>query len=464
MPFVMMNDEELKKQQEQQPGGQNISGSSTSFNVPGQTPSKPGEAQRSGQYQNIQKYLEANQPQGEAMGQKVAQEVEGKIAGAQQLGQQMKSEVKAPTAYDPSKVLSNLGSASDEEKASYKTMKQTGGYTGPSDLTGTQAYQTYQKQKEQATQALGQTGSDIGQQELLKQTYQRPDYTQGATALDQTIMRQSTGGKAAIEGIGSKYKDLLSTLGGYEAGTQEAIKGAQQQAQQNISSFAPAETTARQNILTPLEQRAAQANIEGAKYGEYLKDVEDLTLNEETLKALGLGTGTRVWDLNLGNYINQPIAQATAESIATQEERQKYNDLMNFLGTNTGEIGLNAPTYQQGAIDIQKLNQDIAAKNAEFEKFAKNRMYNESFGFSGQDSVSDFDRLMGNYGNWSGSGSTTTSLQDYLNQGSSAFKSGSSGRVGGDYNKALSDAQKKILSQIEKDLESYNYNNIIKGV
>lgn len=371
MPFAISEEE---KQKGQEAGGQtNISGTSTAINVPGQSAGAGAQTRSaqgpktSGQFQNIQKYLQASQQQGTEMGQKIAGEVGREVGEATQAGQAIASEVKAPTAYNPSDVLSKLPTATEEEKKTYKTMKATGGYTGPSDITGLGSYGTYQKEKGQAEAALGQAGTEVGQQELLKKTYARPDYGRGMNALDQALLMQSQGGRAAIEGAAQQYQPIVQALGGYGEQAGQAITGAQTQAAQNIAGFAPAEQAAQAAIMTPIEQRAAQARAEAAKVKGYYEDVSDLNLSPETMAALGLTAGQRTFGVNLGQFINQPLSPATAQNIATAQERQQYNDLLNFLGTNAGQLGMGEPTYQAGTVDKTGLSSQLQAKQQEFD-------------------------------------------------------------------------------------------------
>ena len=188
MPFAAprIDDEEEKKQQEQG-GGVNISGTSTSFDtVPGQEAAGGSKSQKSsGQYTNIQSYLDANRPQSDAMGQKIANDVTGKAQSAEsKIGQFGSQQFKAD-AYDPTDALNRAESLNEQEKAQYKNVKQTGGYTGPSTIDQAQGYQDTQKDSQKAIQDVNNTKTEQGRQALLKQTYARPQYSAGENKLDQ---------------------------------------------------------------------------------------------------------------------------------------------------------------------------------------------------------------------------------------------------------------------------------------
>lgn len=369
MPFAL-TDEEKNGTQGQQTTAPNISGpSGTAINVPGQTAAagpKVSGPRKSGQYQNIQKYLAANAPQGEMIGQKVGGVVEKEVGEAQQAGQTLGGQVQKVEAYDPTKVLGNLPQATEEEKKTYQTTKQTGGYTGPSDVTGLSGYGAFQTEKGQAETTLGQAGTETGQRELVKTAYARPTYSTGQQTLDVSLLGQSAGGKQAIQDITQRYQPLVQALEGVTEQAQTGIQTAQQQAAQNLQAFAPAEQQAQQAILSPIEQRAAQINQEQQAYNRYLQDLSDLNLTPETMQALGLTTGQRTFGLNLGQYVQAPTEQATVQNIATAQERRRFNDLVNFLGVNAGQLGAGEPTFQGGAVDVERLRGDIGRKQQEF--------------------------------------------------------------------------------------------------
>jgi len=414
MPFL------LNKEDENNAGsGGNISGVSTSFgtNTPGQTASQSNSPARSGQYQNIQKYLDANKSQATQMGQDVSQKVSGQVDQAQKAVGDLGASVQKVSAFDPSKTLSNISGATQQEKDVYKSTKNTGGYSGPQDVSGLTDYGAAYTKANQAKELVGKAGSEFGQQELLKQTYARPNYTKGANRLDQALLGASDAGKQQIQSLSDKYKGLEGQFkSGFEsAGTN--IANAQKQAALNKMSFNPAETSARQNIINPLEEKAKQANLSGSKFGEYSSDVSDLNLSPETLAALGLKSGQRTYGTNLSNYISGPASQATAGTIANQDERARYNDLMNFIGGNTGDIPMTGAQYQQGSVNTDKLKADIASKEAAFKEWAKAQNVSTSANAGGAAGGTTYEAR------------TNANLLDYLNDPNS-IKS-TSGWTGG---------------------------------
>lgn len=395
MPFALSPEDELKKQQEAQ--GTNISGSSTAFNVPGQSAgasSAKGGPKSSGQFQNIQKYLQANQGQAQQMGEKIGQGIESKVQEAQSAGESLKSSVKAPTSYDPNKVLGNLSGASEQDKTEYNQMKQTGGYTGPKSVYESESYQPYQQKKSAAETALKSAGTEEGQMDLLRSTYQRPSYTRGAQSLDQAIFQQSPEGKTAISGLQAKYQPLLESIGAIEGDVGSSISQAKQAAEANKALFAPAEQATQKSILDPIEQRVAYEREQAGKFGDYQADLSDLELSNETMNALGLDAGTRTYGLNLASYLTPATTQASVQNVATAGERQKYNDLMNFLGINDQRLGQGEQTYQGISSAKERLLSDIAGKRSELENAARSTALTGDFG-SRSDYGSALERDLG---------------------------------------------------------------------
>jgi hypothetical protein len=364
MPFKL-EDENLG-----QPTTPNISGVSTGvdFNVPsGKGKTSP---QRSGQYQNIQQYLSANQPQAGEMAGKVAGVVEKQAIEAEKAGQTLAAEAPKVGEFKPEEVLGQVssGQTPTTTKEQYTQQRMTGGYTGPQDITGLGAYGEAQTKGETAKQTVQSAQTEAGQKNLLQQAYGRPGYggTSGQNTLDQALFAQSTGGREAISQLGQKYSNLANVLGGYQTQAAEQLKASQEQAARNRAAFAPAEQAARASFLSPIEQRAAEANKQ-LEYQAAAEDLQDLRLDPQTMAMLGLSEGQRVYGANLGSFIGAPTAQANVQNIATEQERQRFNDLMNFIGGNTQELSLGQPTYKPVEVKQGDLQKELAARQTEFE-------------------------------------------------------------------------------------------------
>ncbi len=347
----------------------NISGVSAGIDL--NVPSGKGKAspQRSGQYQNIQQYLSANQPQGAQMAGKVAGVVEQSATEAEKAGKALTEQAPKIGEFKPEEVLGQVtsGQAPSMTREQYSTQKTTGGYTGPQDITGLTGYGEAQTKGQQAQTNVQAATTEQGQKNLLQQAYGRAGYggLSGQNILDQALFSQSQGGREAISALGQKYSNLANVLGGYQTQAGDILKASQEQAAKNIAAFAPAEAAAKTGILSPIQQRAAEANLQ-KEYQAAAEDLQDLTLNPETMAMLGLTQGQRVYGANLGSFIGAPTAQATVQNIATEQERQRYNDLMNYLGGNAQDLTLGQPTYKPVEVRQSELQKELESRGTEF--------------------------------------------------------------------------------------------------
>lgn len=373
MPFAprKQTDEELQ----QQTSSPNISGQSTSFsaNVPGASAGvgKP-KARSSGQYQNLQKYISANQEQAGQMAGKVASDVESQVGGAKQAVGGISSQVQKTQAYDPNAAISRAGQLSGEEKQAYTAQKQTGGYTGAQDVYGLSGYQEAAKKATEAATTASLAGSEQGQKELLKKSFARPTYTGGASALDQALIQYNQPAKQQISSLADKYKDLSSQFQGQFNEAQTGIQQSIDQAKANKAAIAAAEAKAKSDLLGGVSARASQMAAAAPKAQEAFKaDIADDALTAETMAALGLSAGQNLYDINLGNYVNYNQTPINANAVATQAERQKYQDLMNLFGTPGTDLSAEGPGVDVSPVQVnrEQLMADIAAKQKEYEAF-----------------------------------------------------------------------------------------------
>lgn len=373
MPFAprKQTDEELQ----QQTSSPNISGQSTSFsaNVPGGNAgmAKP-KAKSSGQYQNLQKYISANQEQAGQMAGKVASDVEGQVGQAQQAVGGITNQVQKTQAYDPNAAISRAGQLSNEEKQAYNAQKQTGGYTGAQDVYGLSGYQDAAKKATEAATTASLAGTEQGQKELLKKSYARPTYSGGASTLDQALIQYNQPAKQQISSLADKYKDLSSQFSGQFGQAQSAIEQSQAQAKANQAAIAQAEQKARGDLLGGIQSRATQMAQEAPQAQERFRgDISDDALTAETMGLLGLQAGQNLYGINLADYVNYNQTPINANAVATQQERQKYQDLMNLFGTPGTELSAQGPGIDVSPVQVNKaqLASDLAARQKEYENF-----------------------------------------------------------------------------------------------
>lgn len=372
MPFAPMSPKDKENENQGAQGGQNVSGTSTSFasNVPGQEGAgQTKDKKSSGQYANIQSYLDANKDQADAMGSKIAQDVETKGAQAKSAVEGFSTKAPEVKAYDPNAALGRATELSDQEKQEYKTQRTTGGYSGPQYVNELEGYQDVSAKSQEAAQMAKDAASETGQQNLLKKTYERPSYTAGQNKLDQVLLQNSAGSKQALQQAASKYADLDKLFSDTSTQVGGKLNQASAQALANKEAIAKAEKEAREGLLNPIQQRAAEQNAANqALIARAQQDFTDETIAGDLLAQLGLQEGQSIYDLNLGNYLKTDATQVGLDQAANAQERQKYAALASLFEdptmnqiTQTGK-GVNALGF-----DTERFAADQASKQSQYQ-------------------------------------------------------------------------------------------------
>lgn len=460
MPFAapMLDDENDPNKNKS--GGVNISGQSTtvSTGVPGQEAAAPGQKQKSsGQYTNIQSYLDANKEQGDAMGGKIAGDVTNKAEDATSKIGAYESKAPSVAAYDPNEAIGRATTLSDAEKTQYKTNKATGGYSGPQNAEGIEGYQAANTAGTAAATAVKNAGTESGQRDLLKQTYARPDYSAGQNNLDQALVQGSAGSKAKLEGVGQKYSGLTDYLGSANQKVGNAVNSAVTQSYNNRQAFNPAETAARQNLINPIQQRADQANQNNGAYIDRITgDASDNVLSDETLKALGLSEGQKIYDMNLGNYITPDKSQVGLNNAANSDERGKYAALQSLFDDPTmNQITVDGKAINPVSFNKAQYDKDLAGKTAEINNLFKNTNFTGSGTHEWNGDNLDY--------------TASANVADYLANNANVNYNGKVrgiGNMGSNYGDegeaAKQQAAQSLYAQINQFLDSQKYNRTIQ--
>lgn len=442
-------------------GSTNISGgggANFATGIPGQESSGDKTQKSSGNYANIQSYLDANKDQGDQMGQTIASNISTKAEDATNKINTLNSKAPTAAAYDPNEAYNNLGSLTDEQKATYKQEKATGGYDGPTTVDKVDGYADTQKATTDAASLVKNAGNEYGQQQLLKDTYARPQYSAGENKLDQVLLQNSAGSKAAIEGVSNKYADLEKLFNETSKNVGNSINSANTQALANKQNILAAEQNQWKNLVDPIQARAAQMNIDNpALINRITQDASDNKLSDETLSLLGLTPGQKIYDMNLGSYITPNQTQVGLNQAANSQERSKYQALADLVGDPTRtEITADGKTINPVTFNKEQFDKDNAAKLAEL-----NRIFaNTNLSGSGSQSLMGDNYTLG----------STTNIADYLARGDAAINYN---RIQGDGNinvnnsggmidEAKNNARNTLLQQITAFLEQQNYNRTIE--
>lgn len=383
MPYAPKPFSQQEEEQQNQQGGVNISGgqgANFSTGVPGQeAPSK--DKKSSGAYANIQSYLDANKTQADQMGQTIASNVDQSADQAQQKIQGLESKAPKVEAYDPNEVFNNVTSLNDEQKNAYRTQRQTGGYSGPQSIDQVEGYADTQKAAQDAVQKAKNAGSESGQQQLLKETYSRPNYSSGENRLDQVLLQNSAGSKQALENVNTKYAGLEGLLNSANQKVGDSVNAANTQALANKQNVLKGEETQWNSLLNPLQQRVEQANRDNpALINSIANDLTDDTLNEDTLARLGLSDGATLYDLNLQSYFRPDSTQVGLNDVANAEERSRYQALADLVQDPTRtQINSSGKEINPIGFNREQFDKDFAGKDTEY----KNAYANDRVLFNG---------------------------------------------------------------------------------
>lgn len=304
------------------------------------TGAAPAATPGSGNFTNLNQYVEANKDQGAGLGNAVAQGVQKSantgltsLSGAQnEFNTAEKAAGVNPNDYTTEKVygvvqnaLTNPSSVQQSDIANANDVKTkatnlaAGSDTAPKALTDLSSYQTAAGQLTDAQNNATLTGTEAGRGQLLKQQFARPDYSAGQNNLDQLLTQN-------IPANQQKFDTLRqSLLGQYGLASQE------NQAIQNA-----ADTRAK----TVSDTTNAEQNIQNVLFGSPTADANG---NPITPAAAPQGVQYGV----LGNYYNQlQAAPTTANQQQATDLAAKQTALTNYLTSQYGQSVYGVPVSQ----------------------------------------------------------------------------------------------------------------------
>lgn len=365
---VIVNNQD--KDEQQQPGVQGVSpvtGGAPAGPAAPVTSAAPKQV-GSGQFTNVQKYLQANQ----GSGQKIAGEIANKGTQTAQatgntiqqtqgaIGGQMQAEnariadaggIKTQVQNDPTKLIQN-----DTIDPRFAQLYAGTNAADTIRANATQQMGNAQSQLTDLQNYANNAGTEQGRFDLLRQSLGRPTYTQGQQKLDQLLV-QSGGGnilsdlqknlagqattqannytnlgntiQTGLKGItdqsAAAQADLKATLGGLDpndpgTGNPTAGTGELGKLQQTLANQAKDYRTTQQGLQDQLTQGISTGNF-----------------NADMLNRLGLTPGMKTYGLNLGDYLQGSFAPGTVteQSQATPEQVARYQALAKLAGTDS---------------------------------------------------------------------------------------------------------------------------------
>lgn len=367
MPYLPYDEEEKKKAADT--GQVSLGGdSNTTINQSAQNVAAPKPVERSGSWTNLNTYLDANKQQGDQMGQTIASNITQKADDATSKINNLATKTATVAAYDPNDVYSRVTNLSDTDKTNYRAQKATGGYTGPNSIEKVDGYADTDKAQTQASEAVNNAKNEYGQQQLLKDTYNRPQYTAGQNKLDQVLLQNSAGSKQALEGVANRFSGITDLFNATSKNVGQSLNTANQQALANKQNVLTGEKNQWDSLINPIQARADQMNKDNpALINRISSDLSDDVLSDETLSRLGLTEGTNLYETNLNSYFNPNNTQVGLNEAANSDERVKYKAIMDlFDDTSRNQINTQGSQINPTGFNKEKFDKDITEQSGRY--------------------------------------------------------------------------------------------------
>jgi hypothetical protein len=370
MPFLPQNnyDDEAQKKNPQGdlPGastqGTSVSGANGTFSVAGagQSGAAPASPTRSGSFANLNEYLDANKEQANQIGDQAS----SKITTA---GDDARNAIAGSNAGFNSAVnsgtIANLGTASDEAKATADQAKsmnstQTLGsdqlnrfgaitnatYRGPKQLADTEFYQPAYDNTQKVTGYAKEAGSEQGREQLVRDLYTTPTYSQGQNTFDNLLLGGSQTAQAKLQNARANVNDVQGVFDNSLASTSTFAKNVADQTAK-VKADSRAYTDAAQTNQNAAV-KASLDNVQGQwtnQYDALTKALDgsnggkNLSLTDDQMKALGVTPDERIYNLLQGNKASQFLSQNAFD--ANKEVSKDQQAQLSALDQLTAQYG-----------------------------------------------------------------------------------------------------------------------------
>lgn len=345
---------------------------------------------RSGMFTNIRKYVQANKPKAQQMGQKVSQGFE-KQAGdiknqfqqqqsqfqqqvdqnrqrmqeAEQFGQQQIDQAAGATAQQPQPTATQPAVQQPSRQDNIQRFQQlTSDQAGFGDI----GYDVGTQQRE--AQDLKKYAESMDREEGLRRGLQstfgtgNQAYTQGMSGLDQMILGSN---KAVREQMASSAQESANQLSG-------DIGQARTQALRDLSQLELGGTQLAQSLKETLgsrqddiRQAALDAQSQGVAMKEELSQFlagEREGISQATANALGISEGQSLYGLNQDN-----LGSSSVGSFLDQDSRARLSALQDLAGQKDQMLASSlGQEYESQEAREARMSGSIEEQTAAFEK------------------------------------------------------------------------------------------------
>ena len=359
--------------------GQQQSNSSSSF-VPSQSsPQQKG----SGRFMNLQKYVQANQPQAQQMAGRIGGNIAQKAEQSQQSAEDIRARFNKNVESEQGRLgqanqyVNQLGTAtgaqsilqSPEELQKFQQIRQGQLNVSPENLSKQQ--DDLRKLQEQAQLA----GTEAGRFQLLRQQFGSPSYSLGQRKLDQLLLQSAPGAVQQIQGqINPSLSNLKQTIGRTEQDIQSKMSALRSLAGEQQSALNQALTSGVSGIETELEQARQEALSNRSNAIKQFQDnLINRSLTSDQLQELGAQFRTpysSLFGVNVGEFVRpeSQLSDISVNQIASPEQAARYRALQQ-LGDIAGKYGNLQPSgipIDNIDIDNERLRQEIMNRQEAF--------------------------------------------------------------------------------------------------
>jgi len=332
----------------------------------------------SGNFVGISQYLDANKQQAQKLGQQTSGLIDTAASEARnQLGQLQSEASQNIRAVDSlgddlkGRVSGAAETLSDQERQRIKDTASAQ-YTGPKAVTDLANYQTAAQAAKTAQERAQMAQTEEGRMGLISKVNEGPR-TQGMNVFDQALL-QAGGGREMVEQAAQRTQDIPSALNQTKEQIQQQIGGATQQTQQaQADAFETIQNALRswQEQFNPRVQEAQNALVQEQQ--RLMTDIgqNPYELDNETMAALGLRAGDRLFGTDLNQFINQASpSDITAANVATTDDYARYAALADLAGDQSNfldqaNIGM-AGTAPRSVVDQEGLRNTLNQANQDF--------------------------------------------------------------------------------------------------
>lgn len=202
-------------------------------------------------------------------------------------------------------------------------------YAGPSELNN------YSKLSQDAQNFQGltqQTGSESGRFNLLRQFFNKPNYTRGAQSLDNLLMQGNGGDLNKLQGNRAQAAELNQNLQNTQGQAQQTADQYRQEANATRGQVRGQLSDAVTGLDNSLTQRANDTIAN--RTTDYNNLQSGITANEynDQVAKLGLDKGTNLYDLNLNDFLTRNNPEVNNANVASADEYQRMQGLQQLSG------------------------------------------------------------------------------------------------------------------------------------